>query len=281
MTNYSRSVLNELEEQLHIISFDYDNPIKMCDKSLETIIQHLKQLKVYVLNNQFENQEEEIHFFKIIKPKFTSKLLYFEKIRKLETRKPIGSKTMLLEYLENEINKLNVYFCENLEFYNYYRLGSTFVDDKIYIRNTVVIDYNLETFYYEKDHRFSTTHDFKTATILANEIFKKYIENKIQNLSDNKPVAFPYPFENKILKWTESKTALIELIYALHTNKVFNDGKADLNEIAKYFEKIFDIELGDIYRASNEIKNRKINKTKFLDFLKDNLNKRFEEQDYK
>lgn len=281
MINFSRAVLNELEEELHIISLDYDNPIKMCDKSLETIIQHLQQLKEYVLNNQFEDQEEEIHFFKIIKPKFTSKLLYFEKIRKLETRKPIGSKAIQLEYLENETKKLNMYFCENLEFYNYYRLGSTFVDDKIYIRNNVVIDYNLETFYHEKDHRFSTSHDFKTATILANEIFQKYIENKITNITDNKKTTILTSIENKILKWTESKTALIELIYALHTSKVLNDGKADLNEIAKYFENIFDIELGDIYRASNEIKNRKINKTKFLDVLRDNLNKRFDEQDYK
>lgn len=89
------------------------------------------------------------------------------------------------------------------------------------------------------------------------------------------------PFEKPAFKWTESKTSLIELIYALHTQKVFNEGKADLAEIAKCFEKLFDIELGDIYRASNEIKNRKINKTKFLDVLRENLNKRFEEQDYK
>jgi hypothetical protein len=51
--------------------------------------------------------------------------------------------------------------------------------------------------------------------------------------------------------------------------------------MAKYFEKIFDIELGEIYRVHNEIKNRKINKTKFLDILKENLIKRFDEQENK
>ncbi len=277
MINYSREVLNELEEQLQIISFDYDNPITMCDKSLETIIQHLQQLKGYVLNNQFENQEEEIHFFKIIKPKFTSKLLYFGKIRKLETRKPIGSRNIQLEYLNNELNKLNIFFCENLEFYNYYRLGSDFVDDKIFIRNNVAIDYNLETFYYEKDPRFSTSHDFKTATILANEIFQKFIENKIVNLSTRKPIKIKPQIELPTMKWTESKSAIIELIYALHTQKAFNNGTADIVDIAKHFEIMFEINLDDIYQVSNEIKNRKINKTKFLDLLKENLKKRFEE----
>lgn len=117
--------------------------------------------------------------------------------------------------------------------------------------------------------------------IRANEIFQRYIESKIESLSDSKAVIIKNPLENKIFKWTASKTDLIELIYALHTQKVFNDGKADLNEIAKSFEKLFDIELGDIYRACNEIKNRKINKTKFIDTLSENLNKRFDEKDNK
>ncbi len=281
MNTFSRTILFELEEKINKISYDYDNPIDMCEKSIEAVVYHLQQLKVYVLENQFETQEDEIQFFKSIKPKFTSKLIYFKKVRKLESRKPLGSERMLREYLDNELNSLNVNFSENMEFYNYYRLGSEFIDDKIFIRNNAEINYNLETFYYELDHRFATTHDYKVAAILANENFQKYIENKIRNLSDNKSMVTQTPLENKIFKWTESKTSLIELIYALHTQKVFNDGKADLAEIAKCFEKLFDIELGDIYRASNEIKNRKINKTKFLDVLKENLNKRFDEQDYK
>ena len=130
------------------------------------------------------------------------------------------------------------------------------------------------------DHRFATTHDYKVAVIIANEALQRYIENKIKNHSVS-PNPLKIEIEKPVIKWTENKTSLIELIYALHTEKVFNDGKIELVEIAKYFERIFDIELGDIYRASNEIKNRKINKTKFLDSLSENLNKRCEEQDYK
>ena len=277
MINYSREVLFELEEQLQIISFDYDNPITMCDKSLETTIIHLQRLKDYVLNNLFENQEEEIYFFKIIKPKFTSKLLYFCKIRKLESRKPIGSKNSQIAYLNSELDKLNVFFCENLEFYNYYRLGSDFLDDKIFIRNNAVIDYNLEAFYYEKDPRFSTSHDFKTATILANEIFQKFIENKITVLTTKKPRKDKPEIEMPSLKWTESKSALIELIYALQTTKAFNNGNADIVEIARHFAIVFEINLDDLYQVFNEIKNRKINITKFLDLLKENLKKKFGE----
>jgi hypothetical protein len=279
MLKISRTTLSDLEEELRTISFDYDNPIQMCDKSIESIVKHLRVLKEHVLNNQFQKIEDEIHFFKSIKPKFTSKLIYFKKVRKFESGIPVGGLQKQLNYCDDELNKLNVYFTENLEFYNYYRLGSQFLDNKLFTRSNAEIDYNLEPFYYELDDRFSTTHDFKVAMLNANEIFLRHIEHKITDLSNNKSTSAPAPFEIKTIKWTESKTSLIELIYALHAQKTFNNGKIDIAEMAKYFEKIFDIELGEIYRVHNEIKNRKINKTKFLDILKENLIKRFDEQE--
>ena len=76
------------------------------------------------------------------------------------------------------------------------------------------------------------------------------------------------------LKWTDNKNALIELIYGLHTQGVFNNGKTEIKDIAKYFEKMFGIELGDYYRSYLELRTRKISKTKFIDTLRDNLNQR-------
>lgn len=236
MLKISRTILGELEEELMKISLDYDNTIQMCDKSIQSIVKHLRILKEHVLGNPFHNCEEEIIFFKNIKPKFTSKLIYFKKTKKLEIGKPLGGEKMQREYYDNEINKLNLYFTENQEFYNYYRLGSDFLDSKLFTRSNTEINYNLEPYYYELDDRFSTTHDFKVAMIIANEIFLIHIENTIRNLFHTKTVVKNEPFELKTIKWTESKTALIELIYALHTQKTFNNGKMDIAEMAKYFE---------------------------------------------
>jgi hypothetical protein len=90
MLKISRTALGDLEEELRTISFDYDNPIQMCDKSIECIVKHLKVLKEPVLQYEFQNTEDEIQFFKIIKPEFTSKLIYFKKVRKLESCIPLG-----------------------------------------------------------------------------------------------------------------------------------------------------------------------------------------------
>ncbi|EIA08661.1 hypothetical protein HJ01_02383 [Flavobacterium frigoris PS1] len=55
----------------------------------------------------------------------------------------------------------------------------------------------------------------------------------------------------KTIKWNKSKTALIELIYALHAQKTFNNGKIDIAEMANYFEKIFDITYEKLFKLIN------------------------------
>ena len=55
----------------------------------------------------------------------------------------------------------------------------------------------------------------------------------------------------------------------------------ELLDIAKTFENMFNIDLGDFYHSYLELKGRKINRTKFLDSLRDALIKRMDEQDEK
>ena len=98
------------------------------------------------------------------------------------------------------------------------------------------------------------------------------IENKDNNeKSQRKP--------NMKMVWTGSKVSLIEIMYALHTEGVFNNGAADLKDIAEYFEHIFEIDLGQYRRAFLEIRARKSDKTKFIATLNEALLKRMENSD--
>jgi len=51
----------------------------------------LSKLRAFILNYTFKNEEEEILFFKDIKPKIFSKLIYHVKINNIEGKKPLGS----------------------------------------------------------------------------------------------------------------------------------------------------------------------------------------------
>lgn len=102
--------------------------------------------------------------------------------------------------------------------------------------------------------------------------FSSY-HKKISKIQDD------YASLNENFTWTSSKTSLIELIYALYSQGVFDNGNKDIKQIAEYFEKVFNINLGDFYHTYMELKSRKINRTKFIDTLRESLMRKMEEQD--
>ena len=272
-------LLTDLNEQLNFIDLEIDNEIKRCEKAIEIILNAKENLRVVVLKNQFKSQDEEILFFKEIKPQFTSKIIYYNTILKIEMKKPNGGNRILKKYYNKELIKLKSFFDNELEFYKYYRSGNSYLDYKYFLRGKFDIKLSLDNYYFEADISFSTSHDFKVAKILANDLIQLYIENKLIMI-DNKEIGEKSQRKPNVkMTWTAPKVSLIELLYALHTEGVFNNGAADLKEIAEYFEHIFEIDLGQYRRAFLEIRARKNDKTKFISTLNEALLKRMENSD--
>lgn len=238
------------------------------------ILSCLSDLKNYVLECGFDNINDEIYFFKHQKPTIVAKLIYYNAIYKLETRKPYGTKPTK-KYLNKELKKLKRFFDQNLEFYKYYRSNNSYVDGKFFVRGNHDVKLWLDTYYFESDQTFSTSHDYKVAKIMANDLIQVYIEDQLYKNTEQSDKLIEAPK----LNWTGSKASAIELIYALHYQGVFDNGNTDIRLIAKYFESMFNIDLGDFYHTYLELKNRKVNRTKFLDSLRDGLIRRMDEQD--
>jgi len=278
MNNYCNEIIQELDEEISELSIDLDNPILLSEAVVELIITKIAKVKQHVLRIGFVNIEEEINFFKRLKPNILSKLIYYNTIYKIEAKKPHGCKKVIRKYLKNEISKIKRFFDNNLEFYKYYRTNSTYLDHKYFVRGKYDIKLGLDTYYFESDHSFSTSHDYKVAKIIANDLIQVYLEDQLTSL--NKRSAPDHTIINN-LNWTGSKTALIELIYALHAQSVLDNGNVDIKVIAISFEKIFNIDLGDFYHTYLELRNRKTNRTKFIDLLREGLIKKMDEQDEK
>ncbi|WP_421497808.1 RteC domain-containing protein [Flavobacterium columnare] len=272
-------LLTNLNEQINFIDLEIDNPINKCEKAIEIILISITNLKKAIQKNNFKSVSEEIDFFKNIKPRFTSKLIYYNAIFKIETKKPHGGERILKKYLNNELDKLKRYFDNNLDFYKYYRTGSNYLDHKYFTRGKFDIKLALDNYYFETDTNFSTSHDFKVAQILANDLIQLYLENQLIMIENKDTTEKTQRKPNVKMTWTSPKVSLIELIYALHTEGVFNNGAADLKEIAEYFEHIFEIDLGQYRRAFLEIRARKNDKTKFISTLNEALLKRMENSD--
>lgn len=273
MEKYYNECVQKLEEKIQELTIEVDNPILLPQEVVGLVIGCLSKLKEFVLKRGFKSTEEEIHFFKRLKPVILAKLIYYNAIYRIETKKPYGNGKAIKKYIDNELTKLKRYFDNNLEFYKYYRTNSTYLDEKYFVRGKYDVKLSLDTYYFETDHNFTTSHDYKVAKIIANDLIQVYLEDQLNNTNQKKK------FERSPLNWTASKTALTELIYALYAQGVFDNGNADIKAIAKVFEQMFNIDLGDFYHTFMELKARKINPTKFLDSLRDALIRKMDEQE--
>jgi len=68
-------LLADLNEQLNFIDLEIDNEIKKCEKAIEISVKAKDNLKALIQKTNVKSQEEEIQFFKEIKPQFTSKVI--------------------------------------------------------------------------------------------------------------------------------------------------------------------------------------------------------------
>ena len=183
--------------------------------------------------------------------------------------------------MKKELNRLKDFFDRNLDFYKYYRMGCTHLDNLCFVRNKPFIYPHLEAFYFERDPKFSSHCDFKVARLLANELLCIYLNTELQKLEEPKLPGHELPSSPKTKEtWTHNKVDLVELIYAIIEADCINFGQINLKRLTSYFEKVFNIDLGNPYHTYIEIKER-ANRTQFLDELKAKLTARMNADDAK
>lgn len=279
MYHYVSILTKEMDESLSIILKEEKDLLKSNRRSANIVENTLEKLKLFIYNYQFENEFDEVKFFKEIKPSIYSKLIYYRKIFNIETNRPKGGKSVQQDYLQKELDRINDFFENNREFYHYYRSGNIYMDKYFFLRGKPDIELNIDIFSFERDSKFTTSCDSHIARILANDLLESYIINELEKLAYKNSISVSSELPKAKLTWTGSKVELIELIYALDTINCFNYGKVSLKKITSYVEDVFNIDLGaNISKAYSDLRIRQ-NRTSFLDKVKDALNKRMDNAD--
>ena len=233
----------------------------------------LGSVKKYLTEEGFKNDEEEIHFFRSIKPQILGKLIYYNKIYRIETTCPVSNGKMYYSYFSGQLANLKREYIEhicNSDFYRYYRSGRTDRDNTYFKRGNINYHDGLNSIVFEIDPEFSTFFDYKTARIISNELLYTYLLTKI-NPDEGPDVIMQKPESSKDIFWTDSKNAIIELIYALYASGVISHGKIGIRKISLMFQILFRIPLGDLHHAFHRMKTRSGSRTSFLDQLKFSL----------
>ena len=134
---------------------------------------------------QFENDEDEIKFFKHQKPYINSRVKFYSKLYQFLINRPQGSISKQRKFIDAEIEKLQLDYKKNLDFVKYVQEGSKYLDVYYFIRGKDEVQLITDTSHYLTDDEFSTSHDNLVAKILAYDLLINHYQQLLKDLRFN------------------------------------------------------------------------------------------------
>lgn len=277
MKEFVINLWHEIDIEIQTTESSFPDTLTRIKQVINCLDKSLRRLKAFTCSYEFQSGEEEIRFFKELKPRLYGQLLYFVRLHELEEHRPLSDQASESLYLSNEMKRLGQNFTHSLDFYRYYRSGDTSLDGKYFIRKEYDWALDKDPLSFEKDPLFSTSYDYEVANIIANDLLKVHLASELKRVSNevcNNMIAL---LSEKQLQWTDSKVSLVELVYGIYSSGSINHGAVELKDLAICFETVFNVRVGDFYRAFLEIRERKRSRTQYIDQMKDTLIRRMDD----
>src|SRR5690606_29733978 len=176
------NIVAEIQKQERKLSAETSSFIDEAYKMTVYLQELLSTVKDDVIKDGFSSKDEEIHFFKQVKPNILGKLIYYNKVYRIETSCPVGNGHLYQNYFALHLRELKKEYTEhvcNSDFYRYYRSGRTDRDKQYFTLGKINCYDGLNSFAFEIDPKFSTYFDYKVAKIIANELIYNYLTTKL------------------------------------------------------------------------------------------------------
>ena len=270
---------NEFEREYEVLKNASDDVLTVSLGIIHYIEKKLKEMFNWLKKHVFKTLQEEIYFFKELKPRMVSKLLYYKELMNLESSLP-PSKKNKRKHCEELLSKINEYAVSNREFYQYYRSRTIVKDEDLFVRRSYKDIVRDDCCLINFDSKLCTSHDFNVATIIANDMFTSYLENKLDEL--NGKCKFNSIQIDHKFNWTGTKVDLTEMVYGFQAAGSINNGNFDLKEFAIFLGTMFNVEIdSNLYGNYSDIKSRKVSKTRFINTMSDKLIEKMDNEDSK
>lgn len=167
---------NELEECLKKGS---------CKNSIEECFiiagNYWSELRATIAEYEFRSEEEEILFFKTVKPLFTSELEYYSLLYHTLLFCPFDPERQK-QFWERETKRLQDFKEQHPDFIAYYSSGKTDCDRIYYLRINEAQDRNGDAELYDKEPYSGTNHDHLIAKLRALERYNDYAQTKLKEI---------------------------------------------------------------------------------------------------
>lgn len=268
---------NELDQQC---AMQHD-PLTKMKMALKLTRDAMAKLKLHFSETKFKDRAEEIPIFKIIKPSFYQWNIYYTELYYLESGLLNGDIAKTQTFLEAELSYINRFFKQYAFLYQYYLLGADEMDNLYFVRGEQTQSVLLPNVP-ELEPEFSTSCDYLFSKFMAYEKLKGWILERLTVLKSK--AVDPQQLLNLLpadeMHWTGDTIDLAEIGLGLYHTGKLNSGKAGLGEIFRWLEEHLHVSIGVPAKRMAELKRRKrLSRTRFLNEMRDNLNRRMDSDD--
>lgn len=262
-----KHLINEIEQ---ILQTKADMTV-MAKKASKLISQTLISFRKQIREKGFKKDEDEIYFFRNIKPKIHAYLIFFSILSDIETSKYHMNDEEVSNLIDKKIRMFRHIMRENLDFVTYYMEGLSHLDRQYFLRPVEIQKVTKHSASMMLDPEFNTTYDSVAANIIAQKLLLSYLFPEQQN-------SLKMPKSSK-LKWTATKSDFIEFVYGLQATTAVNNGDVEIKELCHALQSIFEIQIDDPYRIFIDLVNRKTVKTKFIPKMEEGFLRKIDEAD--
>lgn len=264
-----------------ILKSDLSNPANS-RSGIELSKTQMHLYRTMVWDKKFDTMDDEIQFFKHIKPFINGRIIFFSTLFTYLINKSNGTIQRQRVQIDEVLRNQEMIIHRNAEFYGYYASKDDRLDEVYFVRGHAKINLIADPSYYFSDPNFSTSHDNLASQIIGYELCTDYFNKQLENLRRselNISAVVESPAILNDLSWTATKTDLVELIYALQSSGAIRNGNAELKKMVAVCEELFAMNLGNTYKTYSKIKLRKHPQTSFLNHLKNSLELRISKED--
>lgn len=265
-------------EQLGYINGSIRESVQNLNDSLSCIADTMNELRERIRRHPFEDETDEINFFKYTKPRFCAWQTYVVELHKILSSVPVGTDQMVRDYYMEEIGVVNRFFRLHAFHYQYYVTDEHSKDKQFFLRcNRSLFPPGRELL--PDDPECSTDLDHLFSMFRAYEMLRDFLIGRIRLLyQEPNNVFIKEIIQGRKRWWSGTKMELVEFGYGIYFTRRVNGGKADISDIIAWLEASFNEDLAQAYRMFVDITRRKtISHTKYLDEMRGAIHVHIEE----
>ena len=261
--------LEKLNSKLSDIDSPEDGDIKTTQQGAQLTESVLRELEDSIRSANLSTAEE-IAVFKTIKPQITGRLMYYMKLMSIQQTMPsiLEDRQALLRAHQEQIGR---FIQDQLAMHTYYVMQWDHFDELFFTRKRQKITTLDPTYYVFADGRVNTLESYRFSQFYANDLLSDFISRQSGSISALEDLPD--------IRWTGTQAEATELLYGLNELSKFNGKIMPIRILKVWWEKVFKVSLGNVYKNHENNRLRKKSRTPLFDNGRLALLRRYDHDD--